>query len=83
MSAAKDIADQAAREAVKEVFEKLGVDTDDPKSVEEFREDIRFSRSIRKKADMGTEAIFKLVFLTIAGAIMSAVAKHFHIGPHP
>lgn len=83
MATMKEVADEAAREAVREVFEKLGVDTENQVSIDEFREDLRFSRSIRRKADMGTDAILKLVFLTIAGAIMSAVAKHFHIGPTP
>lgn len=83
MATMKEVADEAAKEAVREVFEKFGVNTDDPKSIEEFRDDIRFSRGIRRKADMGIDAILKLVFLTIAGAIMSAVAKHFHIGPTP
>ena len=76
----KAIADQAAREAVREAFILLGVDTEDPKSIDDFQADLRFNRSLRRRADQGTDAFFKLVFLAIAGAIISAVAKYLHIG---
>jgi hypothetical protein len=75
------IAKAAAHEAVRETFSKLGVDTDDQESVDAFRDDLRFARTIRTKASMGTDAVLKLVFLAIASAIMGAVAKAFHIGP--
>ena len=77
------IAKAAAHEAVRETFSKLGVDTDDQESVDAFRDDLRFARTIRTKASMGTDAVLKLVFLAIASAIMGAVAKQFHIGPTP
>jgi hypothetical protein len=68
---------------VRETFSKLGVDTDDQESVDAFRDDLRFARTIRTKAGMGIDAILKLVFLAIASAIMGAVAKYLHIGPTP
>ena len=77
------IAKAAAHEAVRETFQKLGVDTDDQESVDAFRDDLRFARTIRTKAGMGIDAILKVIFLAIASAIMGAVAKHFHIGPTP
>ena len=77
------IAKAAAHEAVRETFQKLGVDTDDQESVDAFRDDLRFARTIRTKAGMGIDAILKLVFLAIASAIMGAVAKYLHIGPTP
>jgi hypothetical protein len=79
----KAIADQAAREAVRETFILLGVDTTDSESIDAFQADLRFNRSLRRRADQGVDAFFKLLFLTIAGAIVGAVAKHFHIGPTP
>lgn len=75
------IAKAAAHEAVRETFQKLGVDTDDQESVDAFRDDLRFARTIRQKASLGTDAVLKLVFVAIASAIMGAVAKHFHVGP--
>lgn len=77
------IAKAAAHEAVRETFQKLGVDTDDQESVDAFRDDLRFARTIRQKASLGTDAVLKLVFVAIASAIMGAVAKHFHVGPTP
>ena len=77
------IAKAAAHEAVRETFQKLGVDTDDQESVDAFRDDLRFARTIRQKAGMGIDAILKVVFVAIASAIAGAVAKHFHIGPTP
>ena len=43
----------AADRAVKKVFAILGVDIDKPESVEEFREDLRFGRKLRKASDHG------------------------------
>lgn len=77
------IAKAAAHEAVRETFSKLGVDTDDQESVDAFRDDLRFARTIRQKAGMGIDAILKVVFVAIASAIMGAVAKYLHIGPTP
>jgi len=79
----KSIAEEAADKAVRECFALLGVDVDDTASVEEFREDLRFGRSLRKRADQGVDALFKLVFLAVAGAIVSAVARYFHLTPPP
>ena len=46
-----DTCQEAADRAVKKVFAILGVDVDKPESVEEFREDLRFGRKLRKLAD--------------------------------
>lgn len=82
MSVAKDIAEQAAKEAVRSTFAKLGVDTENPESVDAFQADLRFNRSLRKRADQGIDAFFKLLFLAIAGAILTAIAKYLGIGGH-
>lgn len=44
-------AEQAADHAVRKVFAILGVDIDKPESVEEFREDLRFGKKLRRVAD--------------------------------
>lgn len=60
---------EAAELAVKKVFAILGVDVDRPESVEEFREDLRFGRKMRKAADHGFLALIGVV----AAASMAAV----------
>ena len=60
---------QAAEDAVRKVFAILGVDIDKPESVEEFREDLRFGKRMRKAADHGLLAMMGV----IAAAAMAAV----------
>jgi hypothetical protein len=61
----------AADRAVKKVFAILGVDIDKPESVEEFREDLRFGKKMRKAADHGFLAMIGL-FVVGLGAIIWA-----------
>lgn len=60
---------EAADRAVKKVFAILGVDVDKPESVEEFREDLRFGKRMRRAADYGLLAMMGV----IAAAAMAAV----------
>lgn len=50
---AKEYAEQAADKAVHKTFAILGVDLDDPEALENFREDLRFGKRMRKAADNG------------------------------
>lgn len=61
--------DDAAEKAVSKVFAILGVDINKPESVEEFREDLRFGKKLRKGADHG----FLVITAIIATAIMAAI----------
>lgn len=61
--------DIAAKKAVKEVFALLGVDIDNPKQVEEFREDLRFGGRLRRAADKG----FFAAVTVMAGVFMTLV----------
>lgn len=63
---------QAADAAVRKVFAILGVDIDKPESVEEFREDLRFGKKLRRASDHGT-----LVFI---GVLVSALAYAAWVG---
>lgn len=63
---------EAADAAVKKVFAILGVDIDKPESVEEFREDLRFGKRLRKASHHGT-----LVFIA---AVISALAYASWVG---
>lgn len=69
-----------ADQAVKKVFSLLGVDVDNPESVEEFRQDLRFGKKIRKAADHGLMAVVAIFFVAIAAAtwigIVERVSAH-------
>lgn len=61
--------DAAVDKAVKKTFAILGVDVDRPESVEEFREDLRFGKAMRKYASHGFMAFIAVVFAGVAGSI--------------
>lgn len=63
----------AADRAVKKVFAILGVDIDKPESVEEFREDLRFGRRMRKAADHGLLAIVGLIIIGLGAAVWAGI----------
>jgi hypothetical protein len=63
------LSEEAAEHAVKKVFAILGVDIDRPESVEEFREDLRFGKKMRKAAGHGTFA-----FIAVASAAFAYAA---------
>ena len=67
--------EESADKAVKKVFAILGVDINKPESVEEFREDLRFGRKLRKLADHGTLALVALIFVGIGYAAFAGIAS--------
>lgn len=69
------ISEESADRAVKKVFAILGVDINKPESVEEFREDLRFGKKLRKLADHGTLALVALIFVGIGYAAFAGVAS--------
>jgi len=64
----------AADRAVKKVFAILGVDIDKPESIEEFREDLRFGRKLRKAADHGTMAFVGTLVVGLCIAAWAGIA---------
>ena len=64
---------EAAEIAVKRVFAILGVDIDKPESVEEFREDLRFGKRLRKGADHGFLAFIAILTTGIAAALWAGI----------
>ncbi len=71
-----DIACQeAADRAVKKVFAILGVDIDKPESVEEFREDLRFGKKLRKAADHGFLALMGVLAAAMAAAAWAGIVS--------
>lgn len=73
-------ANEAADAAVKKVFAILGIDIDDPKQVEEFRQDLRFAGSLRQDVKDGKTTIRRValtIFLTaISGALWIGVKSY-------
>lgn len=68
--------ERAAEHAVKKVFAILGVDIDRPESVEEFREDLRFGKRMRKIADHGTLALFGVFAAGLAAALWAGIVSN-------
>lgn len=59
------ISEEAAHVAVYKVFFALGVDVNDPKSMEDFREDLRFGKKLRRLADKGVMFTFSIVAASV------------------
>jgi hypothetical protein len=70
---AKDPAGEAAEKAVERVFFLLGVDVHDAASIEEFRQDLRFGKSMRKYAEQGTAAMVKVVAMLVVSGFIWAI----------
>jgi hypothetical protein len=68
---------EAADRAVKKVFAILGVDIDRPESVEEFREDLRFGKKLRKIADHSTMAFVGVVAVGFASLLWIGIQSKF------
>ena len=66
---AKDFAEHAADKAVRKTFAILGVDVEDPRALEEFREDLRFGKRMRRAADKG----FMTAVSVFTGALLVAL----------
>ena len=70
------MSEDAAEHAVKKVFAILGVDIERPESVEEFREDLRFGKRMRKVADHGALAFFGVVAAAFAAAVWAGIVSN-------
>lgn len=68
---------KAADQAVKQVFAILGVDVDKPESVEEFREDLRFGKRMRKAADHGWLVLIGLIVVGLSAAMWAGIVAEF------
>jgi hypothetical protein len=66
-------AEESASRAVKKVFAILGVDVDRPESVEEFREDLRFGKRLRKAADHGLLALMGVLVAAVCAAVWAGI----------
>lgn len=70
-----DQARQSAEIAVKKVFAILGVNVDEPKEVEEFRENLRFGATLRRAADKGMFALVAVIVVSLAAAAWAGIVS--------
>ena len=77
---AENMSEATAERAVKKFFAILGVDVSKPESVEEFREDLRFGRKMRKVADHGLLAFFGVVAAALAAAVWAGIVSKLNGG---
>ena len=68
-------AQEVADLAVKKVFAILGIDINNPASVEEFREDLRFGRRMRKLADHGSMALIGTMVVGLCIAVWTGITS--------
>jgi hypothetical protein len=59
-----------AEEAVRKVFATIGVDIDSPESIEAFREDLRFNKSLRKYTRQMAIAAIGLLLTAFAASLI-------------
>ena len=70
-----EFAEEAADVAVKKVFAILGVDVHSPESVEEFREDLRFGKRMRKAMDHGILAIVAIIGAALCATVWTGIVE--------
>ena len=66
-------ADESADRAVKKVFAMLGVNVDDPKSVTDFQQDLRFGGRLRRISDRVNITIITVVVATSVAGLLAMV----------
>lgn len=65
----EQLATQSASLAVKKTFAILGVDIEEPREIEDFRRDLRFSGDMRRYAGRGVSAFIGAICVAIAALI--------------
>ena len=71
----QQLIDQAVDQAVAKTFATLGVDVNDPKSVEEFRADLRFGARLRRSSDHAWKVAVGMVVTGLGIALWQGI--HF------
>lgn len=75
----EEVVRKVADHAVKKTFAILGVDVDDPESIEEFRQDLRFGKRMRKMSDHGQLALAAMFFVGLGWAIFEGIRAKFGV----
>lgn len=79
MQAESRIAERAVGLAVTQAFGHLGVDVEDPKDLERFRDDLRFGGLFRSAASRGFSAVVATVCGGIGVSVWLAFKDHLDI----
>lgn len=69
-TALREAIDRAVERSTAKVFAILGVDINDPESVERFREDLRFSGKIRRLSEKGLTAVIVAALTAIGYSLV-------------
>ena len=69
--------EEAATKAVERVFFVLGVDVNSPSELSEFRDNLRFSASIRSAANKGTIALLGIISVFILSEFWEHILTTF------
>ena len=73
--ALREAIDRAVERSTAKVFAILGVDVNDPESVEHFREDLRFSGKVRRMSEKGVAALIAAALTAIGYALVEAFRR--------
>lgn len=73
--ALREAIDRAVERSTSKVFAILGVDINDPESIEHFREDLRFSGKVRRMAEKGVAAMIVAALTAIGYALVEVFRK--------
>ena len=65
--------------AVRQVFSTLGIDIENPDAVEQFREDLRFGKKLRKATERGILAIIGVIAASIASLVWVTVENYLRV----
>lgn len=68
--ALREAIDRAVERSTNKVFAILGVDLNDPESVECFREDLRFSGKVRRLTEKGMTAVIVAALTAIGYSVV-------------
>lgn len=74
------IAKEAADASVRKTFAILGVDIDDPRQVEEFREVLRFAKRMNRIAEHGTLAVVAVFAAAMCAAVWAGIVSKIQGG---
>lgn len=75
----ENTAAKAARMAVESVFSAIGVDVNDPKDLQRFRDDLRFGSVARESAQKGFLALITALLSAVGLAVWYGVSTYFGI----
>lgn len=62
------------------VFATIGVDVENPESIEQFREDLRFGKKLRRASDHGLLALIGMIVLGLGSVLWAGIVSKIGSG---